>query len=174
MPSERELLKQAQKGDADAAAMLVRRHFAPAWRAARAITRRPDLAEDAVQDAFERVFRHLDRFDLSKPFAPWLHRIVLNCSYSILREQRKTTALEAEPPSGRDEQANADDLRELVDAIAGLGEAQQRVVVLRLVLGYSPREVGAILDEREDTVSVRYSRALSALRAALRSRDDPQ
>ena len=44
------------------------------------------MADDVAQDAFERAFARLATFDASRPFAPWLHRIVVNRALDVLRQ----------------------------------------------------------------------------------------
>ena len=88
-PSDGELVGRAHRGSRDAAAMLFERHWGGAWRLARTVSGRRDMADDIVQDAFERAFAALGRFDQSRPFAPWLHRIVINRALDLLRSERR-------------------------------------------------------------------------------------
>ena len=81
--SDAELVGRAREGSRDAAAELFARHWPDAWRVARAVTGRRDMADDVAQDAFERAFAALGRFDRRRPFAPWLHRIVVNRSLDL-------------------------------------------------------------------------------------------
>src|SRR5207237_10730912 len=112
------------------------RHWRPAWRAAYAITGRRELADDVAQDAFERAFAALSRFDERRPFAPWLHRIVANRCLDLLRAERRLVGdaelerLEARDPGGGD--------TELLEGVAGLSLQRRVVVVLRYGLGYPP------------------------------------
>ena len=82
--------------------MLFERHWGGAWRLARTVSGRRDMADDIVQDAFERAFAALGRFDQSRPFAPWLHRIVINRALDLLRSERRLVGLDvAAHPSRR-------------------------------------------------------------------------
>src|SRR5262245_31401214 len=55
---------------------------------ARRIVRRQDLAEEAVQDTFIRVWRSARSFDPQKGAArTWLYTILRNCALSILRDE---------------------------------------------------------------------------------------
>src|SRR5689334_23581415 len=49
-----------------------------AHRAAYLVVHDAGAAEDIAQEAFLAAVRALDRFDRRRPFAPWLHRIVVN------------------------------------------------------------------------------------------------
>src|SRR5690349_960995 len=88
-PTDGELVVRARTGSRDAAAELFSRHWPGAWRMARAVTGRRDMADDVAQDAFERAFAALSRFDERRPFRPWLHRIVVNRSLDLLRSERR-------------------------------------------------------------------------------------
>src|SRR3954467_1516904 len=78
MPDERALVRAAQSGSADAMEALYRAHWPRAYRAAYLVVHDAAGAEDIAQEAFLAAVRSLDRFDRRRPFAPWLHRIVVN------------------------------------------------------------------------------------------------
>src|ERR1043166_3569422 len=60
---------------------------------ARRMLRRQDLAEEAVQDTFMRVWRAARSFDPQKGAArTWLYAILRNCALSILRDESRFTA----------------------------------------------------------------------------------
>src|SRR5437763_1565981 len=94
--SDAKLVELARRGSRDAAAELFARHWRAAWRAAYVVTGRRELADDVAQDAFERAFAALWRFDERRPFGPWLHRIVVNRCLDLLRTERRLVAGEAE------------------------------------------------------------------------------
>jgi RNA polymerase sigma-70 factor (ECF subfamily) len=163
--SDGELIGRVERGSREAAEELFDRHWRSAWRVAMAVTGRADLAEDAAQDGFERVFCHLHRFDRSRPFAPWLHRIVANRSLDLLRRERRLTTLEPESLVDATWRDAAGEDRELLDAVAVLPPQRRAVVVLRYGLGYTPTEIGQMLDLPVGTVNSRLARALDQLRA---------
>src|SRR5919202_6176651 len=96
MTSDAKLVKLARTGSREAAAELFARHWRAAWCAAFAVTGRREMADDVAQDAFERAFAALSRFDESRPFGPWLHRIVVNRCLDLLRAERRLIPGEAE------------------------------------------------------------------------------
>ena len=92
---ERNWLHRAQQGDGMAFGELVRRHQTAVFNVAyRLLGRRRD-AEDAAQEAFLRAYRALDRFDTSRPFAPWIKRIVTNVCFNRLEAERVRPAVTA-------------------------------------------------------------------------------
>jgi len=61
-------------------------------------TRDPDLAADAVQEAFTSALEKGAAFRGDSALGTWLHRIVFNKSIDLLRRRRRYVALpEAEP-----------------------------------------------------------------------------
>jgi RNA polymerase sigma-70 factor, ECF subfamily len=163
--TDKTLIEQARRGSGEAAAELFERYWPGAWRLAVAVTGRRDMADDIAQDAFERAFAALGRFDKSRPFAPWLHRIVVNRALDLLRSERRLVGLEAAgqmvaPESGTTEAGD----RELLNAIASLSPQRRVVIVLRYGLGYPPQEIAGILDLPVGTIHSRLARALDDLR----------
>src|SRR4051812_42706368 len=98
-----ELLTRAQAGDHQAFAALVADARPRALAVALKVLRNPDDAEDAVQDAFFKVWRYLGRFEGRSSFSTWIHRIVMNASLDLLRRQscRPETHAEAEETGDR-------------------------------------------------------------------------
>src|SRR3954447_10344518 len=93
-PSDGELVGRAHRGSRDAAAMLFERHWGGAWRLARTVSGLRDKGHDNVPAALERGFGAIRRFDQSRRFAPWLHRIVINRALDLLRSERRLVGLD--------------------------------------------------------------------------------
>src|SRR4029079_2802295 len=93
---ERARIRGAQGGSASDFEALFRRHWPGAYRAAYLVVRDAAAAEDIAQEAFLAAIRNLDRFDRRRPFAPWLHRIVVNraIDYARARTLRAETDLQ--------------------------------------------------------------------------------
>ena len=169
--SDAELVGRARNGSPDAAAELFSRHWPGAWRVARAVTGRRDMADDVAQDAFERAFAALHRFDRRRPFAPWLQRIVVNRSLDLLRSERRLVGPEALDRLEGEWRDHAEEDRGLLAAVTGLSPQRRVVIVLRYGLGHSPAAIAALLDLPVGTVHSRLARALDDLRERERERD---
>ena len=157
------LVRAACRGEHDAAAALFRRHWQPAWRVAFGITGRRAMADDIAADAFERAFAALARFDERRPFAPWLHRIVVNRALDVLRSERRLVGGELPFEQAAAGSGAAGD-RELLEAVQGLPLQRRTVVILRYGIGMTPAEIAAVLDVPVGTVHSRLARALEQLR----------
>ena len=75
---EVQLITAAQAGDTDAFSQLVRLYSRRIYRLAYSFLHNVDDASDIVQEVFLRAYRSLSRFDTSRSFYPWLHRITRN------------------------------------------------------------------------------------------------
>ncbi|HEX6490210.1 MAG TPA: RNA polymerase sigma factor [Gaiellaceae bacterium] len=170
MRSDARLVELARGGSREAAAELFSRHWPGAWRAAFAVTGRRELADDVAQDAFERAFAALSRFDQERPFAPWLHRIVVNRCLDLLRRERRLVPGETGLDLLEWRDVDSGD-QGLLEAVAGLSLQRRVVVVLRYGLGYSPAAIAALLEIPTGTVHSRLARALDELRGAYEVND---
>src|SRR5436305_9618644 len=81
------LVEASQRGDVSAFEELVRRYDRKLLRIAINVTHNPDDAEEAVQDAFFKAYRNLDKFRSDAKFSTWLFRIAVNESLMKLRKQ---------------------------------------------------------------------------------------
>src|SRR5205809_979874 len=89
MADDDKLVATAGVGSRPESGVLFDEHWLTAWRAAYAVTGREDLADDAAQDAFVNAIRSLDRFDRTRPFAPWIAKIAVNRARDLLRAERR-------------------------------------------------------------------------------------
>lgn len=138
-----------------------------------------DRAEDLVQEAFLRVFRHLHRFDRTRKFSTWVYTIASNLARNELRNRKRNPlvlyqALEAmnpgagpiefEDPHNRpDELFHRRQLREKVDAaVDRLGDTHRTIFVMRELEGRSYEEIARETGTHLGTVKSRLNRARSA------------
>jgi RNA polymerase sigma-70 factor (ECF subfamily) len=169
---EREVVVAAQAGDAEAFAVLVRRHQRRAYAVARAIVFTHEDAEDAVQEGFLHAYRALDRFRPEQAFGAWLHRIVANAALDLSRRRKVRDADELSEavasPRGPRDAAERDELRGRLRAgLAGLGARQRAVIVLHDVEGFKHAEIGAMLGIPEGTARSDLHHARAQLRRVL-------
>jgi RNA polymerase sigma-70 factor, ECF subfamily len=160
--AERAWIKGAQEGSVADLERLFREHWPRAFRAARLATGDAAAAEDIAQEAFLAAVRNLDRFDRRRPFAPWLHRIVVNRAIDWTRAR----SLRAEVELG-DQHASAPPPEPDGGALARIAELapeQRAVVVLRYVLEYTPGEIAQLLGVPRGTVNSRLRRGLDRMK----------
>src|ERR1700693_4250133 len=81
-----ELVARVGRGDRAAAQLLMRRHLPKMLGLARRMLSDSVEAEDAVQDAFMRLWTHAARWQPGKAkFETWLYRVTLNKCFDRLR-----------------------------------------------------------------------------------------
>lgn len=163
---ERRLVREAQDGSGAAMARLYSLHWRGAYRAAYLVVHDAAAAEDIAQDAFLAAVDALDRFDRRRPFAPWLHRIVVNRALDWARREalrRRVDGAESvfEPLPPPEEIGG-----EMIAALKELPAEQRAVVVLRHLLEYTPGEIARMLELPRGTVNSRLRRGLDRLREA--------
>jgi RNA polymerase sigma-70 factor (ECF subfamily) len=164
---EAALVRDAQRGSTDALEELFRRHWRRAHRAAFLVIGDGAAAEDIAQESFLAAIRALDRFDRSRPFGPWLHRITVNraIDYARARALRREGAFAAAADEAARDAGELSD--ELIAALADLSPEHRAVVVLRYILEYTPGEIAAMLGLPRGTVNSRLRRGLDRLRPAV-------
>src|SRR5262245_9149101 len=87
--SDAELVAMALAHDVTGFHAIMRRYNRRLFRIARGILRDDALAEDALQDAYLKAFRHLGDFEGVSAFSTWLTRIVMNEALGRLRKARR-------------------------------------------------------------------------------------
>lgn len=171
-------MELAQRGDHAAFGALVRRYQMDAVRLATAVTCRADDAEDAAQTAFVKAYAALSKFDATRPFRPWLLRIVANEAKNRRRAAGRRTRLVERVnvmyvehgPSTEDEAVAGIDADALVRAIAMLDDRDRTVLGYRWFAQMTEAEMAAALDCAPGTVKSRLARAMQRLRAELERR----
>jgi RNA polymerase sigma factor (sigma-70 family) len=131
-----DLVARAGHGDRAAAQALMARHLPKMLTVARRMLGNQAEAEDAVQDAFLKVWTHASRWQPGKAlFETWLYRVVMNKCYDRLRKRPNARLDEAVEVPDTAPQAdmvmeNAALGREIEAALAALPDRQRAAIVL--------------------------------------------
>jgi len=170
---EAQLAARARAGDRSAFGALVERYADQARRVARAVLSNEEDADDAAQDAFLTALVKLDKFDPSRPFGPWLMRVVANAA-TDRRRRRKVRQVEELDPGLVAGGPRPDTVTEqemlgerLRAALAELPDRRRMAVVLFDVEGYSHAEIAEILSIPEGTARSEVFHARRRLRVLL-------
>jgi RNA polymerase sigma-70 factor (ECF subfamily) len=166
-----DLVVRAREGDRDAFAQLVTARIARLDAVARLITRDPERAKDAVQEAFARAWRDLPGLRDPDRFDAWLRRLLANACIDELRRVRRHAVevelIDLEHPATADSAIAVADRDALERGFRRLDPEQRSAIVLHYYLDLSLPEVAAALRLPVGTVKSRLHRAREALRAAL-------
>ena len=139
-------------------------------------------ADEAVQDAFVKVFTHITSYREDLPFEVWFTRILVNGCLDMrkARARRLRWALPLAPaseapasepvanhPSAEDRLVSSERAREIAAAVEQLPDRQRTVFTLCHVSEQSTAEVSQALGLSEATVRVHLFRAVRKLRTLL-------
>ena len=131
-------------------------------------------AEDIAANVFVEAVKGINRFQYrGAPVAAWLFRIAHNETVDHLKRRRRTATTSLENPEAadelqaRDEIGQAEDWRDVREAMGTLKQEYRDVLMLRLVEGQNVAETAALLGKTEGAVKVMQMRALRALRTRL-------
>lgn len=141
-------------------------------------------ADEAVQDAFVRVFRHIRSYREHMPFEVWFTRILINGCLDIrkarARRQRWSVPLPGATettvapiaskglvPTPDESLTARERARQIARAVARLPARQRTVFTMCQLGGQSAAEVGTALGLSEATVRVHLFRAVHKLRKQL-------
>ena len=131
-----DLVARAGQGDRAAAQALMARHLPKMLTVARRMLGSQAEAEDAVQDAFLKVWTHAARWQPGKAlFETWLYRVVMNKCYDRLRKRPNANLDEAaEVPMPRRRPTRSWPTprwaKEIEAALAALPDRQRAAIVL--------------------------------------------
>lgn len=177
MDTDKQILAAAQGGDDEAFRRVVEAYQTLVYNLAYRMTYHHAAAEDLAQECFLKLYRNFGRYDLSRPFKPWLVRIVINTGLSWLRRQKRHTSsrwsqeaveLQAQVEAGPALLAESEEMRETVRrAVATLPPGYKAVVALRYFEGMDNKTIGRTMEIPTGTVKVRLHRAREMLRRKL-------
>lgn len=151
------------------------RDYPVAYRTACLVLRDPVDAQDAVQEAFLRVWRFRGAIPEGEGRKAWLYRVVVNACVSRVRAEQSRTGKDVGDtllgtlPDQRprpDEHAERSACASAVlEALAELPETLRVPLVLRFYAGLSEKEIAVAIDRRPGTVKSRLYDARQRLAA---------
>ena len=173
------LIARVVEGDRGAFEMLYDRYASTVLGLALRMLGDREVAEDAVQEIFWRVWRRLGSFDPSRAFAPWLFGIAHNYCIDELRRRkvRPQSVYEDDENPILSEIADEADVGESAllaeqgrivrSALEQLPEEQRQTLLLAYFGGLTQQEIAAKLGNPLGTVKTRMRLGLQKLRAVL-------
>lgn len=163
--------------DRDAFAALYDRYSSRAYGFARAMCDTPERAEEAVQDAFLRLWRSRGAYDPAQATArTWIFALIRRSCIDIFRRYRRGDSLRASDAhleyvaaigSAEDDAERHEEGREVHAALAQLPDAQREVIVLAYFGGLTHTEIAERLQLPLGTVKGRMRLGLTSARFAL-------
>ena len=180
------LIAQVLGGDSRAFEPLVRRHERRIFRVTLAVLGNAEDAEEAMQDAFIKAYRHLSQFRRESRFTTWLTRIAVN--EALQKRQARKNVVSLDDSRALPEQAEVQfaprqyeqwrtnpeklygklELRRIIEtAIESLPAIYREVFVLRDIEEFSADEAAEIIGITVGALKSRLLRARLMMREAL-------
>ena len=173
LTTDEALIASAREGDTAAFKTLVERYEGQIAGTVVGMLGNGQEAEDVGQEVFIRFYRSLDKFRGDAKVSTYLTRIAINLSLNAIKKNKRRKifglfggeekqALEI-PDSGLTQDQR--DTQAMVQrALLSLSPEFRSVVVLRLIEGYSTKEVAQLLEIPLGTVLSRLARAQNKLK----------
>jgi RNA polymerase sigma-70 factor (ECF subfamily) len=180
-----ELVKALRSGDYQAFDSLIGKHSGRMFQTAYGLIGNKQDAEEVVQDALVRIYRHIDQFRGDSSFSTWVYRIVVNLSRNKYQWNRRRGS---ELTSSISEKIREDDSAEksellladssmtperiidgseteeaIMKAIGDLPEKLREVTVLRHIEDMSYEQIAELLETNMGTIKSRIARARETL-----------
>jgi RNA polymerase sigma-70 factor (ECF subfamily) len=134
-------------------------------------------AEDLTSQVFLRVYEDLPRYCSRGCFSAWLFRIAHARVVDFYRSQSRAVALDGveQPEVSADlltQSVQQDDVRQVLRIIQQLSAEEQELIRLRFMAELSYREIGQVLDRKEDAVRKSLSRLLERMQSQMEVHHD--
>jgi RNA polymerase sigma-70 factor (ECF subfamily) len=167
---QRELVRRAQSGDAEAFGYLYDGFIERIYRYVFFRVTDEQTAEDLTSQVFTKAWEKLDHYKPSgAPFIAWLYTIARNIVIDYYRTRKETVDLDeavsiaSDGPPPEDQVELHFEIEGLREALEQLTEDQQQVVVLKFISGLSTEEIAQQLGKRAGAIRALQMRALQSL-----------
>jgi len=175
---EKQLIENAQSGDKQAIAKLVKNYEQTIYNFSFKICRDKNYAEQIMQETFYSMVKSLHQFDHNSKLSTWLYRIVANHCLMMARKLKSRSFVSLDDEENLFEEKYAADwdsipyketenkeLKRILDkAIQSLSPDYRVVFLLRDVEGLSTEETAQVTDLSIPAVKSRLHRARAFLR----------
>jgi RNA polymerase sigma-70 factor (ECF subfamily) len=161
---------RAKDGDADALRFLYLCYADNVYGYVCSIVRDEFEAEDVTQQIFAKLMTALGRYEPRVvPFSAWILRVAHNAAIDHVRTRRPVPLEEVHPPdaAGDDGAGSRERFADLRLALDALPAEQRDVIVLRFLVGLTPREIAERMGRSEDAVHGLQHRGRRRLRSEM-------
>lgn len=173
MAGDRELVGMLKSGDAEALEQLIIRWRPGAEAYARGILHDPQAAEDAVQEAFSRVYAVRADMDEDRPFSAYLYTIVRRICIDELRKKKRSPMLpgnlpEVPVPSAETEFISRWERLNRIHYLAELDETDRKMLIAFSLEGKPTKQIAEELKLSDGQVRVRLHRIRRRMRKGMK------
>lgn len=179
MEDERILIKKAQKGEADAFGILYDQYLPKIYRFVRVKVSQREEAEDLTHQAFLNAWKNIGEYTpQGYTFGSWLYRIARNIITDHYRRSKPGDISLDESllpmnlhPQDTDSIETIADInikqQAIFDAVRGLKETEQDVIIMRFIEGMSVKETAETIQKTESATKVIQHRVIKQIREIL-------
>lgn len=130
-----------------------------------------DEASEILNDSFMKIFSNLKKFDLQKPFKPWLRKILVNTSINHYHKKQREIRVE-EMQKAKNEWDSEKILsgisyQEVIGLLQKLPPAYRTVFNLYVIEGYTHEEIAGMLNIATGTSKSNLFKAKEQLKLIL-------
>jgi len=180
--SDQDLIKSSLAGDDQAIKNLLNRYLKAVYNFVFQYVGDTARAEDLTQEVMIKVWKNLAKYNLERPFKPWLFKIARNQVLDSFKAKQMLNFSELE---GGDEKGNVvedipdsvdlpdellvkKELIEVIDRVLGTLAVRERLVIqLYYFNDLNLREISEVLGQSINTVKSRLKRSLEKISAEL-------
>lgn len=173
-----QVIRKAQRGDADARSMIYQAYAPMIYRYIAYRVGETQDVEDLTSEVFVRVVQDLPRYkDTGAPFEAWLYRIASARVADFYRKRKRRShvslmeTLKSDSPQPEDRMLEAEEVKQLRQALSRLKEQEQNILIMRFVERLSHDEVAVITGKSVSAVKSIQHRALIRLTQLLGSEE---
>lgn len=130
-----------------------------------------DEASEILNDAFMKIFTNLKSFDLSKPFKPWLRKVLINTAINHYHKKQREVKVEemqkAKNELDSERILSGISYQEVVGLLHKLPPAYRTVFNLYVIEGYTHEEIANMLNIAPGTSKSNLFKAKEQLKLIL-------
>ncbi|TSB46132.1 RNA polymerase sigma factor [Alkalicoccobacillus porphyridii] len=169
---QHEIVRRALAGDREAFELLYELKAEQALRTAIAITRNREIAKDAVQETFIRVYQARDQYNQEHPFDPWFYRILINeCNRVLKKENKIIERLKKIISLDTTEEMTQHDYSDLYESLQQLPEKNRIPLILKYLRGFTEIEIAEIMQVNQNTIKSRLYKGRQKLKEIIEKGD---
>ncbi|MCB0689215.1 MAG: RNA polymerase sigma factor [Saprospiraceae bacterium] len=173
--TDEHLMQSIQNGEVNELGQIYERYKKPLFAFFLHLHGSAFVAEDLVQNVFERILKYKQQFKGDGNLRSWIFQIARNVSSDFFRREKRYRSdevitgmnLVSQQPNPLEGLEFDDKKNHLHQAIAQLAEDKREVLMLVKIGEMKYREVATLLNENESTIKVKVFRAIKELREIL-------
>lgn len=129
------------------------------------LLRDQSLIEDLMQETYMKAINYLDQYKIGTNFQAWISRIARNTTLNFLKKRKREEIVD--PQEGIILTEGFTENRTLDFALGLLSDLEREIIVYRIILGCSFKEISKILNIPLGTVFWNYQKAISKIKKEL-------